>query len=227
MPDAVDHHRVGLVFHGAGHDRGAMGRAIGVHVAIGHDDQFRTQLAEGPRAFRELDVEAHQQADPDAVPQGGGVAVARREDAAVGGPQVGLAVFQGDAVGSDQQGGVVIAAGVRLGDADRHRNVTFTGDALHRADRRVVERLGEGGDVVFAGEAGQVGFREHHQFGVRRTVGDGRQGAFQVVRGVAIATGDLDEFDFHRNSLLFSALFGTRAVRMQGSAQYAWRSPRR
>lgn len=96
------------------------------------------------------------------------------------------------------------------------------GDVLYCVDCWVVEWFGEGGDVVFVGEVGQVGFWEYYQFGVCCIVGDGCQGVFQVVCGVVIVIGDLDEFDFYWNFLLFLVLFGMCVVCMQGLVQYVW-----
>lgn len=118
MFDVVDYYCVGLVFYGVGYDCGVMGWVIGVYVVIGYDDQFCIQLVEGLCVFWEFDVEVYQQVDLDVVLQGGGVVVVRCEDVVVGGLQVGFVVFQGDVVGSDQQGGVVIVVGVCFGDVD-------------------------------------------------------------------------------------------------------------
>ncbi|MCY1437289.1 hypothetical protein D9M71_534460 [compost metagenome] len=203
--DAVDHQREGLVFLGAGHDRGAMHRAVGVHVAVGYHDQVDAQLRQGAAAFWQLDVVADQQADAQAFPAHRGVAIARLEQAAFRGPEVGLAVAQGDAFRGDQQGGVVEGAGVVLRHAHHHRHVALAGGALHRLHAGPLQRLGDGGDVFGGGKAGQLGFREDHQVGVRRTGGDGRQGAFEVVGGIAVTAGELDEFDLHGGSWFLSA----------------------
>ncbi|MNT46083.1 hypothetical protein D3C72_1827060 [compost metagenome] len=98
----IDHHGKGLVFLGAGHDRGAVHRAIRVHVAVADNDQVDTQLRQGATAFRELDVVADQQADAQPVPAGGGEAITGLEQATFGRPQVGLAVRQGQAVRGEQ-----------------------------------------------------------------------------------------------------------------------------
>ncbi|MNR10697.1 hypothetical protein D3C85_1269610 [compost metagenome] len=182
-----------------------MGGAVGVHVAVGHQDQLGAQLAQGASALRELDVEADQDADPHALPQRRRVAVAGGEDAAIRRPQVGLAVAQGDAFGGDQQSGVVEGAGIVLRHTHQHRHVVLAGGALHRLHAGAIQRLGDRGDVLGGGKAGQLGFRKGHQVGVGGAGGDGRQGVFEVVGGIAVTAGELDEFDLHGCSWFLSA----------------------
>ncbi|MNW08809.1 hypothetical protein D3C71_2056620 [compost metagenome] len=55
--------------------------------------------------------------------------------------------------------------------------------------------------LLGAGETHQLGFREHQQVGVGCTTGNGFQGALQVVGGIAVAAGELYQFDLHRGSL--------------------------
>ena len=82
----VDHDREQLIFLGSSHDRSAVHRAVGVHVAVGDDDQFGPQLCQGPGRFRQLDVVADQDADPQPLPQNRGETVAGAERTALRGP---------------------------------------------------------------------------------------------------------------------------------------------
>ena len=115
-----------------------------------------------PRAarFQELDVRRHQQADPDAVPQGGGVAVARRENAAVGGPTGGsLRYFR--AMPSERSAGWCCNSGRRPPRRCRSPPKRYVSRATRCTALTVGPSSGSAGadDVVFAGEAGRVGFR--------------------------------------------------------------------
>lgn len=74
---------------------------------------------------------------------------------------------------------------------------------MHRPYAGTVQRLGDGGDVPGGGKAGQLGFREDHQVGIRPAGGDGRQGAFEVVGGVAARKLEIsaETVKFHRKHI--------------------------
>ena len=65
---AVGHQREDLVLHGAGSNRPLVDRTEGIHIAIGHDQQFCAQARQRARGFRKLDVKADQQPDRQAIP---------------------------------------------------------------------------------------------------------------------------------------------------------------
>lgn len=110
---------------------------------------------------------------------------------------MGLAVSEDGIVAIDQQRGVVEHAVVVLGNADGHGHPPLGGGATDRPQARAIEWLGQGGDVLRRGEAGQVGFRKDQQAGSGRAAGDGVQRGSEVVGGIAITASELDEFDLH------------------------------
>ncbi|MNS54357.1 hypothetical protein D3C72_871470 [compost metagenome] len=178
-----------------------MSGPVRVHVAVGDNDQFCAQLPQGTGGFGEFDVKADQQTDTDAFEQGCRKTVAWGENPAVRCPKVGLAVGERYAFRRDQHGGVVettVACG--FGHPDDHGNVLRLSGLLDCRDARAIQWLGDAADVFFGWEAHQLGFREDQQIGIGAAVADRLDGALQVVRGIAIATGQLDKLYLHFQS---------------------------
>jgi hypothetical protein len=200
--NAIDHQRECLIFLGSRHDCGAMGRAVRVHVAVGHDQQLGAQLGQRPGTFRKFDVVADQQADPQPVPLARGITITGTEHATVRSPEVRLAVAQGNAFRRDQQRGVVEAAVVVFGNADHHGQIACSGRLLDGLNGRAIECFGNLSHRLGRGKAHQMGFREDQQLSVRRTGSDRRQRTFEVVGGGVVPTRELGKFDLHGVSLV-------------------------
>ena len=114
---------------------------------------------------------------------------------------MGLAVGERYAFRCDQHGGVVETTVVcGFGHPDDHGNVLRLCSLLDCRDARASQWLGEAADILFGREAHQLGFREDQKIGIGAAVADRLDGALQVVRGIAIATGQLDKLYLHFQS---------------------------
>ncbi|MNH19348.1 hypothetical protein D3C79_790780 [compost metagenome] len=70
--------------------------------------------------------------------------------------------------------------------------------ALHGLHTRPVNGLGDFGELLGAGKSHQLGLWENQQIGIHGAGSDGLQCTFQVISGIAIATGELYKFNLHR-----------------------------